>query len=162
MGDPRPGFETVEPRRGPWRFSWRWLLAGLVAGLLLVLVPCDTRDHVLGRTEQVTAQITAVRLDDGCDSGRRAIYSLAWEDDDGEAHESVLRRCGPQRRDVGDTVDVWVSPSSDWASEDSPGSLWLWLVGGVGLFAVLVGWLGAWRYQLMSRAEARRERRRNA
>ena len=33
VGDPRPGFETVEPRRGPWRFSCRWLLAGLVAGL---------------------------------------------------------------------------------------------------------------------------------
>ncbi len=133
-----------------------------MAGLLLVLVPGDTRDHVLGRPEQATAEITAVLLDDGCDSGRRAIYSLAWEDDDGEAHESVLRRCGPQHLDVGDTVDVWVSPSSDWASEDSPGSLWLWLVGGVGLFAVLVGWLGASRYQLMAGAEARRERRRNA
>ncbi len=160
MGDPRPGFEEVEPRRGGWRYSWWWLLAGLVVGLLLVLVPSDNRDHVLGRTEHVSAQVTEVRMDDGCDSGRRAVYTLAWEDDDGASHESVLRRCGPQRHQVGDAVEVWVSTSGDWASEDGPATWWLWLVGGVAVLAVAVGWLGVWRYRLMARATARRERRR--
>ena len=102
MRDPRPGFERVEPRRGPWRFSFRMLLVGLVIGLAVVLVPADQRDHVLGRTEHVSAEVTEVRMENACDSGRRAVYTLAWEDDDGVMHESVLRRCGPQRRDVGD------------------------------------------------------------
>jgi heme exporter protein D len=163
VSDPRPGFEEVSPRHG-WLAGWGWaLVVGLAMGLLIFLGPADDRAHLLGGTTRTDTTVVDVRLESGCDSGQRAVYRLGWLDDAGVGHLSTFRRCGPVRHEVGDHVQMWVSPDRDKAWEEGPRELWVWALVGVPALGMLAAVLSVWRRRFLLRqsvrAQERRERR---
>ena len=106
-------------------------------GLLIFLGPADDRAHMLGGTTRTDTTVVDARLESGCDSGQRAVYRLGWLDEAGVGHLSTFRRCGPVRHEVGDHVQMWVSPDRDKAWEEGPRELWLWALVGVPALGML-------------------------
>lgn len=164
MRDPRPGFEEVSARGRRWG-GWGWALAaGLLAGLVIFLGPADDRAHLLGGTSRTDTVVVSARSEAACDSGQRAVYELGWVDGNGVGHLSTFRRCGPVRHEVGDHVQMWVSPDQGEAWEESPLELWLWALLGVPALGLLAAALAVWRSRLLARSAVgsyeRRERRR--
>lgn len=106
-------------RRSPW-----WVLVAALAVLLTALplalfafgngphaLGGDGAEHLLGRTEEVTAQVDAVQVDGYCrrESRDRFRIDLSWTSGPPPGH-STYRMCG-EAPAVGETVTAWVDSS---------------------------------------------------
>ena len=126
-------------RRSPW-----WVLVGVLAVLLTVLPlglfafvggghsqSGDGLEHLLGRTERVTAQVDAVQVDGHCrrQSRDRFRIELSWTAGPPPGH-SVYRICGDAPA-VGENIRPWVD-SGGAVFLDSPATARL-AMGGIGL-----------------------------
>jgi hypothetical protein len=159
VSDPRPGFQELDERRRWWHVTWWVPPFAILVGLLIFLgLWPDSRAHMLGRTEHVTALVTGVHTDQGCRRSRdRALYDLVWTDDSGAPHRSLFKRCGPVRYGAGDRLRVWVNPGSSWATVDGPREYWVAVLVIMPVLGVLVDKLTDLRHWV-----ARRNRRRAA
>lgn len=107
------------------RSRWWWLVAGVA--VLLTALPLsmfafgpgphslggDGREHLLGGTEEVTAQVDAVQVDGYCrrESRDRFRIELSWQSGPQPGHSAYLV-CGDEFA-VGDRVQIWVDSGGE-------------------------------------------------
>ncbi|KMS85419.1 hypothetical protein [Prauserella rugosa] len=104
--------EAAELRRRESRKPIRWLLVALgslVAALIPVLIAVSTSggvDHLLGRTEPVTATVERVDVSGKCKHRTEHRITAAWHLD-GHPGRGEYRRCGDPPAE-GSAVELWI------------------------------------------------------
>lgn len=137
-----------------------YLLPGLVLGFAFVTIDSGLREHVFGGTERRTTTVNSVEQVPARRGGTTNAYRVSWTDDGGDEHSSTYRRSGRVEHQVGEQLELWVTPDNGFASVDPPrGTRVLFLIV-LPVVGALVIKLYDWQAAFFERMGERRRKRR--